>query len=397
MSNQKLESTRSGLTDRTPFPISRTLLLEPSGFEPSNPSLSVVGTHNPGFLQYEKRRILAVRVDEVLTPSAKAIALKNYRADSAVPYLRLPLQTIEAVPVVKPENYDPDEDYLTVNPSFRSADRDAPERLYLNYLAHIELLELSSDDTRLSSIEKFLPSSANDKYGCEDPRLALVDDTAVLSYNGIGGCGSTIHRCVLDDAKRLKSRELILPPDHKHACIFKHGPRERYFMLARPLVRMHFQDSGVWLYSSPDCLNWQPVGSILNPRPRFWDGVRVGPGSPPILTSLGWLFFYYGVDKDRSYHVGAAILDAENPSKVLFRSLEPIFSPSLDWECKGRRADVVFPSGVEVLKQLDAVNVYYGAADTFVGRATFRLSDLICYLRKCKNVLHKQGLPSLAM
>lgn len=109
----------------------------------------------------------------------------------------------------------------------------------------------------------------------------------------------------------------------------------------------------------------------------MWDAMRVGPSTSPLLVSEGWLLFYFGLDHDDSYQVGAALLDRYNPAKVIARSKEPVLRPILEWERVGRRADTVFPCGVEVVDETQSIRLYYGAADTCIGSAEAPLTELM--------------------
>jgi predicted GH43/DUF377 family glycosyl hydrolase len=103
-----------------------------------------------------------------------------------------------------------------------------------------------------------------------------------------------------------------------------------------------------------------------------------------MLTDHGWLLFYYGVDAEKSYHVGSVLLDRENPTHVIARTSRPIFSPYLEWELNGRRADSVFPSGVNYKLKDDRIELYYGAADTRIAVAYFSLTNLVQFMLSTK-------------
>lgn len=377
MSNQKIHSTRGGIDDVTSVAVERRLLIHPSALVASDPKLTVVGVLNPGFVDLGFRKLLVVRVDEVLKDDQVESAISAYGGDSAVPYVDFDSGGVVSVPTVRPPNYDPDEDYLTIPTSFRLNAKPLQSRIFLNYLAHLRFFDVISTDDIPSECMRLTPSDINDQFGCEDARLTTVEGIITLTFNGIGHCGSTVQHCTLTEELSILSRRLLLPPDHKHACLFPVRISDAFVMLARPLVRLQVQDSGIWLYLSPDGVHWRPHISLINPRPNEWDSARVGPGTPPVLTERGWLIFYYGVDNERSYHVGAVLLDGIDPSIVRARSRQPVFSPSRDWERLGRRADAVFPSGIQLEQELDVIHVYYGAADTHVGKATLRLSELL--------------------
>lgn len=112
---------------------------------------------------------------------------------------------------------------------------------------------------------------------------------------------------------------------------------------------------------------------------------NIGGGCPPIKTKEGWLFIYHAVEplnKGRIYHAGAALLDLEDPTKVIGRLPKPLFSPSEDWETDGHVHDVVFPTGTSIFK--DRLYIYYGTADSYTAVASVNLNKLIQELLKNK-------------
>jgi len=126
--------------------------------------------------------------------------------------------------------------------------------------------------------------------------------------------------------------------------------------------------------------------ALIKSRHAYWDCHRVGLACQPLETPEGWLLFYHGVRNTTGgaiYRMGIALLDLEEPWKVLRRSEEWIFGPSELYERVGDVGGVVFPSGITVTKETDQVNLYYGAADCTVAVATAKLSDLIDYIMSC--------------
>jgi predicted GH43/DUF377 family glycosyl hydrolase len=96
------------------------------------------------------------------------------------------------------------------------------------------------------------------------------------------------------------------------------------------------------------------------------------------------LIGYHGVRETASghiYRVGLALLDLENPLKVLCRANEWVLSPKADYERVGDVDDVIFPCGWVL--EGDEIRMYYGAADTHIALATASLSEVLDYLRKC--------------
>jgi predicted GH43/DUF377 family glycosyl hydrolase len=121
---------------------------------------------------------------------------------------------------------------------------------------------------------------------------------------------------------------------------------------------------------------------VLDPVYLF-ENNKIGLGCPPIETSKGWLLITQGVEDTQDgliYHAGAALLDLNNPLKVLGRMKEPLFSPKEEWEKTGNVNNVVFPSGALIKKE--RIHIYYGAADTCIGAKSLLLSDLLNSLTK---------------
>lgn len=118
-------------------------------------------------------------------------------------------------------------------------------------------------------------------------------------------------------------------------------------------------------------------------RPKYWwEAKKIGGGAPPIPTNEGWLVIYHGVDDNLVYRAGAALLDYDNPLKVIARFPEPILEPERQFEKVGDVPNVVFPTGTAIFD--DELLVYYGGADKAIGVATASLSELLYELLRHK-------------
>jgi beta-1,2-mannobiose phosphorylase / 1,2-beta-oligomannan phosphorylase len=87
-----------------------------------------------------------------------------------------------------------------------------------------------------------------------------------------------------------------------------------------------------------------------------WERLKIGAGTPPILTRHGWLILYHGVSevdesKNGEHHLcysgGVMVLSREHPQVVLYRSVQPVLTPLLPQERQGTIANVVFPTGID--------------------------------------------------
>ncbi|MEZ4689272.1 MAG: hypothetical protein R3A12_03470 [Ignavibacteria bacterium] len=82
------------------------------------------------------------------------------------------------------------------------------------------------------------------------------------------------------------------------------------------------------------------------------------------------------------YRIGLALLDLDDPCKVISRSDEWVFGPSENYERVGDVPDVTFPCGVIV--KGDELIMYYGAADSSVAIASASIKEILDYLSNYK-------------
>jgi beta-1,4-mannooligosaccharide/beta-1,4-mannosyl-N-acetylglucosamine phosphorylase len=113
-----------------------------------------------------------------------------------------------------------------------------------------------------------------------------------------------------------------------------------------------------------------------------WQCTKIGAGSVPFLTDEGWLMFYHGVINTCNgfrYSMGAALLDRDNPEKVLYRTKPYLLAPAVSYELTGDVPNVVFPCAA--LNEGNKVAVYYGAADTVVGLAFGYADEIVNFIK----------------
>lgn len=115
-----------------------------------------------------------------------------------------------------------------------------------------------------------------------------------------------------------------------------------------------------------------------------WEALKIGAGPAPVRIDEGWLLLHHGVTGEMSggafapqqkvkYVVGAMVLSADDPSKVIARSSEPIMVPETDDETAGTVSNVVFPTAIE---DVDGRRlVFYGMADSRIGVAELVSDD----------------------
>ena len=215
---------------------------------------------------------------------------------------------------------------------------------------------------------------ALETYGVEDCRVTLLDGRFYLAYTAVSSDGFGVGLASTADWQSFERHGMVLAPPNKDAVLFPGRFGGRYCMLHRPVAG----DPGgknMWIAWSPDLVHWGQHECILRTRPGCWDSAKIGAGPPPFRIPEGWLEIYHGADEADRYCLGAVLLDADNPARVLGRSRAPIMQPLAEYELGGFYGNVVFASGAVV--DGDRLNIYYGAADTIVCGATFSIQAIL--------------------
>lgn len=202
-----------------------------------------------------------------------------------------------------------------------------------------------------------------EEWGVEDPRITKIDDKYYMLYTGFGGRDWTDFRiCMVwsDDMKNWKGHRIVLDEPNKDAGLLPEKINGKY-------VLFHRRVPDIWIAYSDDLSNWTEHKIIMSPIPGTWESKKIGIAGPPIKREDGWLLIYHGVDDNNVYRLGAALLDLNDPSRVIARQKEPILEPELDWEINGLVPNVVFSCGTVDFNGM--YYVYYGGADTHIGVA----------------------------
>lgn len=225
-------------------------------------------------------------------------------------------------------------------------------------------------------------------WGIEDPRITWLGDLKkwVITYTAYSRGGPLVSLAVTEDFRTFERLGPITPPEDKDAAIFPRRFAGRWGLLHRPVTTFQL-GAHIWLSFSPDLKYWGDHQLLIEARKgAWWDANKIGLSPPPLETPEGWLILYHGVRQTASgciYRQGMALLDLEDPRRVLRRSDEWIFGPEEEYEREGDVGDVVFPCGWTLDPKDGKVRLYYGAADRCIALATARLSDLLEYIKAC--------------
>ena len=156
-------------------------------------------------------------------------------------------------------------------------------------------------------------------------------------------------------------------------------------MLSRPSDSGHTPFGDIFLSESPDLVYWGKHRRVMTSGGSgWWQSLKIGAGAVPVETSEGWLLFYHGVTGTCNgfvYSIGAALLDLQHPSKVLYRTRDYILTPEMNYETTGFVPNVTFPCATIQDSATGRIAIYYGAADTYVAVAYTQVNELINYIK----------------
>jgi predicted GH43/DUF377 family glycosyl hydrolase len=221
-------------------------------------------------------------------------------------------------------------------------------------------------------------------WGVEDPRITRIGDEYFVVYVGYSTAGPLVCLATTRDFVAFERHGILMSPEDKDAALFPTRFGDRWALIHRPVPSVSGFGTHIWLSFSPDLRHWGDSRILRAARQGgWWDANKVGLGPPPLLTRDGWLVCYHAVRLTASgsiYRLGLALLDRDDPTKVLARGNEWLFGPHESYERRGDVPDVVFPCGWILRDDGDTLHLYYGAADSVVCVAEASLASLLDHL-----------------
>ena len=118
---------------------------------------------------------------------------------------------------------------------------------------------------------------------------------------------------------------------------------------------------------------WHEAVPIMAPL-YPWEFVQIGNCGSPIETERGWLLLTHGVGSMRQYSIGAALLDRDDPSRVLGRLREPLIHWKFD-NRSGYVPNVVYSCGA--ITHGDTLIIPYALSDQQTAIALVSLRDIL--------------------
>jgi predicted GH43/DUF377 family glycosyl hydrolase len=227
-------------------------------------------------------------------------------------------------------------------------------------------------DTALS--ERVLwPATAVESHGIEDARFVRFTDddgatTYYATYTAHDGWSITEQLIETTDFVNFTMSPVVGPAaSDKGLALFPRRIGGRYIALSR----YDHQTNSVAFSHSPR--RWDNAIPMQQPR-HAWEAIQLGNCGSPIETGEGWLVLTHGVGPMRTYSIGAALLDLDDPTRIIGSLAEPLLSPSPD-EQDGYVPNVVYSCGG--LEHAGTLVIPYGFADAAIGIATVPLTDLL--------------------
>jgi beta-1,4-mannooligosaccharide/beta-1,4-mannosyl-N-acetylglucosamine phosphorylase len=216
-----------------------------------------------------------------------------------------------------------------------------------------------------------------------DPRVCWIEDRYYISWCN-GYHGPTIGMGYTYDFKEFFQLENAFLPYNRNGVLFPRKINGNFCLLSRPSDTGHTAFGDIFVSQSPDMTYWGKHRHVMGCT-TGWQGVKIGAGPIPIETDQGWLMIYHGVLNSCNgfvYSFGAALLDLDEPWKVIARSKPYLLSPQTLYECVGDVPNVAFPCAALCDAVSGKIAIYYGAADTVTALAFGYVDEIIEFIKQ---------------
>lgn len=211
-----------------------------------------------------------------------------------------------------------------------------------------------------------------------------------IEFNGVDDKDASVFPIAIPDTSGKSAMAILHRP-----LFVGTRPEETVRVPASRMVDLDRES--IWISYCPigndGCEPYNLCGFTLHSRlaspVQPWERLKIGGGTPPILTRHGWMIVYHGVcntsesTKDAPklcYSAGVLVLSEQHPQMIRYRSPEPILTPKGPQETIGTIANVVFPTAIDRrddLGQPHRFDVYYGMADDRIGVARLDVPELL--------------------
>ncbi len=234
----------------------------------------------------------------------------------------------------------------------------------LSWLLPIEMDATGAEVIAVHYDKAIAPSTQFQEYGVEDARISCIDGVYYMTTCSVSAARHSTTLYTSKNGLDYTLAGIILDHQNKDMLLFEGRIAGQFWALTRPLGDLYFaypEDSpfhpgpSINLASSPDGLHWKPCDEpFLRPRKGTTATMRIGGGTPPILTDSGWLMLYHGVEVRGIvgvYRTFWALLDPELPWRIrALRDSAPLLeaNPVLTGPIEHQMylRDIVFTTGI---------------------------------------------------
>ncbi len=216
-----------------------------------------------------------------------------------------------------------------------------------------------------------------------DPRLVEIEGSYYITWCNYFH-GPTIGIARTTDFKTFIQLENVFLPYNRNGVLFPRKINGHYIMLNRPSDNGHTPFGDIYLSQSPDMTYWGKHRLVMRSGHYWWRSLKIGAGPIPIETTEGWLLIYHGVCLTCTgyiYSIGAALLDLDDPSRVIVDCENYLLTPEEPYETVGFVPSVTFPCATLQDAATGRIAIFYGAADTYCALAFTQVDELIDYIK----------------
>ena len=280
----------------------------------------VLGAFNPGLCRLPNGNLLLmVRVAEALVNPITDNKIHSIRWDKSGNFM------VDAWPLG---------DVTMDDPRKFTIDQYNFSVIALTSLSWLLPVELTEDGTSIIQIHYnkiIAPQFTSQEYGIEDPRISLIDKRYHMTACCVSSERHSTMLYVSDDGLNYTCLGIVLDHQNKDMLLFEGKINNSFYALTRPMGESYFATAPNSLYhpgaaihlaSSPDLLHWKPSDkAFLRARKSSLSNVKIGGGTPPVLTPAGWLMLYHGVESKTDigcYRTFWALLDKDDPSTIVY-------------------------------------------------------------------------------
>ena len=242
-----------------------------------------------------------------------------------------------------------------------------------------------------------------ERYGCEDPRAIKFQDTYFLFYTAIStwppeAKGIKIAVALSKDLKTIQERHLVTPFNAKAMALFPERVNGKITAVLtvntdRPPTHIALAqfDTIEQIWSDDYWREWYRHLDEHRIHLKRMKTDQVEVGAPPVKTEKGWLLMHSYISNyttsNPTFYIEAAMLDSQNPQRVIGKIQEPLLEPQETYEFEGVIRNIVFPSSL--VKEKDQLYIYYGAADTSCCLATVPYDNIMSHFEQTTTEIPK--------